>query len=95
MAMAVTRPPGHQPTAEVSGGWGLGPAEHLGWEPEAGVWRERIRGSSGDSVQMRQMSGAEDQRMLELEDAGGDRVQLLPNSVSVVVRVRSVISKKN
>lgn len=38
---------------------------------------------------------AEDQRMLELEDAGGDRVQLLPNSVSVVVRVRSVISKKN
>ena len=53
VVMAVTRPPGHQPTAEVSRGWGLGPAEQLGWEPEAGVWRERIRGSSRDSVQTR------------------------------------------
>lgn len=38
---------------------------------------------------------AEDQRTLDLEDARGDRVQLLPNGVSVMVRVRSVISKKN
>ena len=65
--MAVTRPPGHQPTAEVSGGWGLGPAEHLGWEPEAGVWRERIRGSSGDSVQIRlRTRGCESSKMPEV-----------------------------
>ena len=44
------------PPANCGGQWGgvaWGPAKQLGWKLEAGMWRERKRGSSGDSVQTR------------------------------------------
>ena len=51
---AVTRLPGPQPTAEVSDGCDLGPAEQLGQKLEAGGWGaaggDKVKHRSGELV---------------------------------------------
>ena len=54
MVTAVTRLPGPQPTAEVSDGCDLGPAEQLGQKLEAGGWGaaggDKVKHRSGELV---------------------------------------------